>query len=77
MKGNQINTWNGRWIEHRYSWDYEESDPTAGFNPLEPTSNGLLNLLTVSWVDVVLKIARKIPMDNMMGYLYNIGQTRL
>lgn len=75
MKGNQINTWNGRWIEHRYSWDYEESDPTAGFNPLEPTSNGLLNLLTVSWVDVVLKIARKIPIDNMMGYLYNIGQT--
>ncbi len=75
MKGNQINTWNGRWLEHRYSQDYEESDPTSGFNPLEATSSGLFNLATISWVDVVFKIARKIPMNNMMGYLYNIGQT--
>ena len=75
MKGNQINTWNGRWIVHRYAWSYDECDPTSGLNPLEVTNNELLNLTTVSWVDVILKIAQKISLDNIMGYLYNIGQT--
>lgn len=75
MKGNQINTWNGRWIAHRYKRDFDEADPTAGFNPSEPTSDGLLNLQTIAWVDVLLSIARRYPMNNLVGYLYNIGQT--
>ena len=50
MKGNQINTWNGRWLVHRYQPDFDETDPTAGFNPLEPINAGLLGLQTISWV---------------------------
>ena len=75
MKGNQINTWNGRWLVHRYQPDFDETDPTAGFNPLEPINGGLLGLQTISWVEVLLKIARRFPADNLVGYLYSIGQT--
>lgn len=75
MKGNQINTWNGRWVAYRYKRDFDETDPTAGFNPLEPTSEGLFYLQTIPWVDVVLSIGRKFPQSSLVGYLYNIGQT--
>ena len=75
MKGNQINTWNGRWLVHRYQPDFDETDPTAGFNPLEPINGGLLGLQTISWVEVLLKIARRFPANNLVGYLYSIGQT--
>lgn len=75
LKGNQINTWNGRWIAHRYDWAYDESDPLMGFNPLEPTNNDLFYLQTVPWVEVAIGIARKCPVLNLMGYLYSIGQT--
>lgn len=74
MKGNQINTWNGRWVAHQYKWDFDATDPTAGLNPLEPTSEGLFNLQTIPWVDVILSIARKFPQSSLVGYLYSIGQ---
>ncbi len=75
LKGNQINTWNGRWISHRYDWEYDVDDALAGFNPLEPMNDGLFYLQTVSWVDILVGIARKNPMADMVGYLYSIGQT--
>lgn len=75
LKGNQINTWNGRWISHRYDLDYDADDLLIGFNPMEPMSDGLFYLQTVSWVDVVMGIARKNPISNLVGYLYNIGQS--
>ena len=76
LKGNQINTWNGHWLAHRYdSIDYDASDPTFGMNPLETTNTGLLNMPTISWVKVLLRIAEKYNESNLMGYLYNIGQT--
>lgn len=76
MKGNQINTWNGRWIAHRYgNEDFDEAKPTAYFNPLMPASEGLLNLQTIEWSNVLLGIARNYSLDNLVGYLYSIGQS--
>lgn len=75
LKGNQINTWNGRWLSHRYDEEYDIDDPMAEFNPMVPMSDGLFNLQTVSWVDVVMGIARKNPIPHLVGYLYSIGQT--
>ena len=76
MKGNQVNTWNGRWIAHRYdSYEFDKDDPTIGMNPLETINNGLLNIPTISWVNVLLRIAEKYNETTPVGYLYNIGQT--
>lgn len=75
LKGNQINTWNGHWISHRYDREYDADDPMNEFNPIEVKSDGLFNLQTVSWVKVVTRIALKNPVPNLVGYIYSIGQT--
>lgn len=75
LKGNQINTWNGRWISHRYDWAYDADDPLSGFNPLEPMNDGLFYLQTVPWIEVIIGIAQKNPILDLVGYLYSIGQT--
>jgi hypothetical protein len=76
MKGNQINTWNGHWIVHRYdTYKFDKDDPTFGMNPLDAINNGLLNIPTISWVKVLLGIAEKYNETALIGYLYNIGQT--
>lgn len=76
MKGNQINTWNGHWVAHRYDeYDFDEDDPIAGLNPLEKTNEGLFNIPTVIWTKVLLGIAQHFKEKVLVGYLYNIGQT--
>ena len=76
IKGNQINTWNGHWISHRYDARiFDKDDPVFGMNPLETTNTGLLNLPTISWVKVLLRIAENFKEDALVGYMYNIGQT--
>ncbi|MDR2410027.1 MAG: hypothetical protein LBE13_18220 [Bacteroidales bacterium] len=76
MKGNQINTWNGNWIAHRYGRGFDETDPIYGMNPLEKTNEGLFYLPTIMWTKVLLGISLKHSMNKMLvGYLYNIGQT--
>jgi hypothetical protein len=76
LKGNQINTWNGNWIAHRYGNGFDESDFVFGVNPLKKTNKGLLTLPTIMWTKVLLGIAMKYSMNKILvGYLYNIGQT--
>jgi hypothetical protein len=76
MKGNQINTWNGHWVAHRYdSYEFDKDDPVFGMNPLETMNNGLINIPTINWVKILLGIAGKYKEDTLVGYLYNIGQT--
>lgn len=75
MKGNQINTWNGNWIVHIYDHYFDAKDPTFGMNPLEKNNKGLIIIPTISWVKVLLGIAQKYLLYNIVGYLYNIGQT--
>lgn len=77
LKGNQINTWNGQWITHRYDRNYDELDPMLGYNPLTTTdnTNDVFSIPTISWVKVLLKISSHSSFDNLIAYLYNIGQT--
>jgi hypothetical protein len=76
LKGNQINTWNGNWISHRYDgYEYDEDDPIFGMNPLQTNNKGLLEISTISWVKVLIRISEKLNSNMIIGYLYNIGQT--
>lgn len=76
MKGNQINTWNAHWIVHRYDdYLYDVDNPTSGMNPVAPVEGEIVNLPTISWVPVVMGIARYFPIDNLVGYLYSIGKS--
>lgn len=75
LKGNQINSWNGLWLEHRYNDQYDEDMPTAGMNPINTLNEGLLNIGICQWLDVLWGIALHYKSLSMLGYIYKIGQT--
>jgi hypothetical protein len=78
LRGNQITTWNGQWMAHRYnSLRYEATDPTANFNGLAAMKDGGLEITTQSWIAVMEGICKTYPDSQMVGYVYNIGQMNI
>lgn len=75
LKGNQVNTWNGQWLVHCYDRrTFDKDKPLAGFSPY----TGKDSTLTVdlqTWTKVLIGIAREYRGVEVMGYVYNIGQT--
>lgn len=75
-KGNQINTWNGKWLSHYYNDDmYDESNPIQGLDVFTQNKDGILSIETLNWTDVLVKLARKDKAKQLMGAIYSIGQT--
>lgn len=74
LKGNQVNTWNGQWLAHRYSKNYHQEQPMADFNPFE-TTNDIMSVATQSWTKVLIGLSLHFDNPKMIGYVYNIGQT--
>lgn len=78
LRGNQINTWNGQWLSHKYNkMTYDTNNPTAGFNPFGSTKDGGLEVNTQSWTKVLLGIARNFPDTLETAYVYSLGQTNI
>jgi hypothetical protein len=78
LRGNQINTWNGQWIAHRYNGRaYDDSDPTALFSPFGSMKDGGLEATTQSWTNVLIGIARNYPESSLTAYIYSLGQTNI
>ena len=75
LKGNQINTWNGQWLVHCYDRrTFDKEKPLAGFSPFTG-KDGTLTVDLQTWTKVLIGIARKYRDVQVMGYVYNIGQT--
>lgn len=74
LKGNQINTWNGQWLSHRYADTFVKNRPMANFSPFS-TKDGLMSVEVKSWTCLLIAIARKYQDSQMIGYVYNYGQT--
>jgi hypothetical protein len=78
LRGNQINTWNGQWIAHRYDkLSYDESSPTASFNPFGAMKDGGMEVNTQSWTKVLIGIARNYPETSLTAYVYSLGQMNI
>lgn len=78
LRGNQINTWNGQWIAHRYNKiAYDENNPTASFEPFGAMKDGGMEAITQSWTKVLVGIARNYPNTVMTAYVYSLGQTNI
>ncbi|MDR1582657.1 MAG: hypothetical protein LBS55_05270 [Prevotellaceae bacterium] len=76
LRGNQINTWNGQWLAHRYNKSaYDVQHPTASFNPFDPIKGGGMEVRTQLWTKVLVGIARNFPNTLETAYVYNLGQT--
>lgn len=78
LRGNQINTWNGQWLAHRYDKRaYDENDPMVQFNPFVPMKDGGLEVTTQSWVQVLIGIAKTFSNTTITAYVYSLGQTNI
>jgi len=75
LRPNQIDTWNGQWLAHRYNTrKYIESSPLANFDPFD-LKPGVKELKTQSWVKVVFGLARQYPNSSLTAYAFSLGQT--
>lgn len=74
LKGNQINSWNGQWIAHRYSRNFIQDFPLANFSPFSEKDE-FLSVDTKSWTKIMIALALKTDISQLIGYVYNIGQT--
>jgi len=77
LKGNQIDTWNGKWITHALRPDFDPKRPLDFFS-LNPTEkDGIQSILTEDWVQVIYALARKYGKagKSVMAYVYNLAQT--
>lgn len=78
LRGNQINTWNGQWIAHRYDkLSYNDENPTASFNPFGTMKDGGMEVNTQSWTKVLIGIARNYPETSLTAYVYSLGQMNI
>lgn len=71
MKGNQISTWNGWWLTHRWGRHYDEADPLRDFDP--PGTRRLSR--QQDWAQVLFALARQLPDDRLTAYVYSFGNT--
>lgn len=76
LRGNQINTWNGQWLSHRFSQNYREYDPTRNLSDkaLE-SADGAFEVKTQTWLKILLAVGRTIPTQRITGYVFKLGQT--
>ena len=78
MRGNQINTWNGQWIAHRYNKQaFDPMNPTASSNFFGTMKDGGMEVSTQSWTKVLVGIARNYPEVSLTAYVYSLGQTNI
>lgn len=78
LRGNQINTWNGQWIAHRYDkLSYDDESPTASFNPFGTMKDGGMEVNTQSWIKVLIGIARNYRDTSLTAYVYSLGQMNI
>lgn len=75
LKANQLETWNGQWLRHRFSAGYDPSDRTLFLTHVINTKSPPFNIETVSWARLLLSLGRSIGGDApVSAYVYSIGQ---
>lgn len=78
LKGNQITTWNSRWLVHRYSKSYSNEYPMKNIDVMVPASgkyNGCLEIGLTTWIKVLYGISQMYKESRIMSYIYSLGQT--
>ena len=74
LKGNQINAWNTQWLVHKFSRQYQKNNKMAGLAPYSSKDDTMI-VDSTTWTKLLFGVSRQYRDIQMMGYLYNIGQT--
>ncbi len=76
LKGNQLDTWNGRWLTHAFDPYFNPRQPLAGFDfdAALDTKDGSSALRTQAWVKVLFALA-SVYKQRITAYVYSLAQT--
>ncbi|MFA6878003.1 MAG: hypothetical protein WCQ76_03755 [Fusobacterium sp.] len=77
LRGNQINTWNGQWLNFFFGNDYVED---FDFNTLQnidifKVSDTVLEVNTIKWSKLFFSLSNKFSNSSLIGYVFSLGQT--
>ncbi|WP_300229663.1 hypothetical protein [uncultured Bacteroides sp.] len=81
LKGNQITTWNGQWLVHRYGKLYCRDNPLANidnqiFSKCKANKwIGCIEFSLQTWVKILISISTYYPFSKLMSYVYSFGTT--
>jgi hypothetical protein len=75
LKDKQIETWNGHWLYHCFSKNYNADDPWENFSVETSDVQGNIAIPTNAWTRVIFALARKYPRQAITAYAYNLSQT--
>jgi len=77
LRGNQINTWNGQWLNFAFSMDYEEN-PDFGYLSnygIFSQDEKLIQVNTIFWAKFYFNLSEKLSDEMVLAYIYSLGQT--
>jgi len=78
MRGNQINTWNGQWLNFAYSnMDYQEN-PDFGYlsnYDIFSQDEKLIEVNTIFWAKFYFNLSETLSDETVTAYIYSLGQT--
>jgi hypothetical protein len=75
VKDKQIETWNGHWLNHYYSDDYEAENVWSNFDLELKETSGTLSIPTIIWTQFIFALAKIFPNNEIVVYSYNLSQT--
>lgn len=77
LRGNQINTWNGQWLNFAYSKRFRKDFDFAKLceQNIFSVRNNVFEINTIQWNELFFNISRKYSAQTFSGYVYSLGQT--
>lgn len=78
LKGNQIASWNGQWLAHRYDKRaFDAENPMSDFNPYVSDKDASMSVAVQSWTKILINLSQNFSGQNLLGYVYSLGQTNI
>ncbi|WP_337042603.1 hypothetical protein [Emticicia sp. 17c] len=74
VKDKQIETWNGQWVTHLFSDDFNKDRPLDGFSVEISEVQGNMAIPTKSWSMVIFSLTKRFH-GEITAYAYNLSQT--
>lgn len=77
LRGNQINTWNGQWLNYSYNKDFQEDFDFSLLHNRNVFSvdEKKIEVNTVNWCQLFFNLSNEFSEKSLTGYVYTLGQT--
>lgn len=77
LRGNQINTWNGQWLNYSYNKRFQDDFDfvTLHNNAVFTVSDKLIEVNTANWSQLFFNLSNNFGSQSLTGYVYSLGQT--